>query len=311
MSVFIHPLADVQTPDIGDHTRVWQFVVILPGARIGTDVNICAHCLIEGDVVVGDRVTLKSGVELCDGTRIGADVFIGPNTAVTNDKFPRSKRYRDAPMRCEIAAGASIGGGVMILPGITIGRNAMVGAGAVVTRCVPANAIVVGNPARIIGYVDTHNAQCEAGLASTATTDLRPSRVSGVTLLALPRISDIRGSLIVGEFAGWLPFEPKRYFMVYAVPTVETRGEHAHRECHEALVCVRGSVSVVLDDGRDRDEFLLDRPDVGLYLPPMVWSIQYKYTPDAILLAFASHAYDPADYVRDYDEFISLVRDGT
>lgn len=146
----VHPLSEVQTGDIGPGTRVWQFVVILKGARIGSDCNICSHCLIENDVVIGDRVTIKSGVQLWDGTRIEDDVFVGPNVTFTNDKSPRSKAYPESFPITTLRKGASIGGGAVILPGITIGEGAMVGAGAVVTRDVPAHIVVAGVPARAL-----------------------------------------------------------------------------------------------------------------------------------------------------------------
>lgn len=302
MSHSIHPLSDVQSPDIGLGTRIWQYVVVLPNAVIGQDCNICSHCLIENDVIVGDRVTVKSGVQLWDGLRIGDDVFIGPNVTFTNDKFPRSKQYQDTFSLTEIDAGASIGANATILPGIRIGTQAMVGAGSVVTRSVPPNAIVVGNPARIVGYVDA-----EAEAPSDAK-DTAPAAVqTDPRLHQLPKVADIRGSLTVGEFERSIPFPAKRYFMVFDVPSVETRGEHAHRECHQFLICVSGQVSVVADDGRTRREFLLDRPDIGLHLPPLTWGIQYKYSEDAVLLVFASHYYDNADYIRDYDEFRKIV----
>jgi acetyltransferase-like isoleucine patch superfamily enzyme len=148
MTVQIHPLADVQSRSIGEGTTVWQYVVILPGAVIGTDCNINALCLIENDVVVGDRVTVKSGVQLWDGLRIENDVFVGPNVAFTNDKHPRSKQYPPAFQRTTVRQGASIGANATILGGVTIGERAMVGAGAVVTRDVPAGETWVGNPAR-------------------------------------------------------------------------------------------------------------------------------------------------------------------
>ncbi len=150
----VHALADVQSLRIGARTRVWQFVVILPGATIGEDCNICSHCFVENDVVVGDRVTVKSGVQLWDGVRLEDDVFVGPNVTFTNDRFPRSRVYKGESPRTVVRQGASIGGGATVLPGIEIGRRAMVGAGAVVTRDVPERAIVVGNPARIVGYAD-------------------------------------------------------------------------------------------------------------------------------------------------------------
>jgi acetyltransferase-like isoleucine patch superfamily enzyme len=123
--------------------------VIANGARIGADCNICSHCFIEGDVIVGDRVTVKSGVQLWDGIRVEDDVFIGPNATFTNDRFPRSKRYPKQFPQTVLRAGASIGAGAVILPGLIIGAGAMVGAGAVVTRSVPDHAIVFGNPARV------------------------------------------------------------------------------------------------------------------------------------------------------------------
>jgi acetyltransferase-like isoleucine patch superfamily enzyme len=150
----VHPLADVRSDTIGQGTRVWQFVVILPGARVGSDCNICAGSFIEGDVEIGDNVTIKSGVYLWNGTRIEDDVFIGPNATFTNDLLPRSKQYPETFAGALVKRGASIGANATLLPGVVIGRDAMVGAGAVVTRDVPDRAVVVGNPARVVRYVD-------------------------------------------------------------------------------------------------------------------------------------------------------------
>ena len=303
---FIHALADVQSDEIGAGTRIWQFVIVLPGARIGQDGNICSHCLIENDVVIGDRVTVKSGVQLWDGLRVGDDVFIGPNASFANDRFPRSRQQPDKFLVTTLHDGASIGAGAVVLPGLEIGRNAMVAAGAVVTRSVPPNAVVVGNPAKIVGYVDAARGEDTSAALTKVEVGTAASRVKGVTLHRLPRVADIRGSLTVGEFERSIPFAAKRYFMVFDVPSVETRGEHAHRECHQFLICVRGSCAVVADDGINRQEFLLDRQDLGIHLPPMVWGIQYKYSADAVLLVFASHYYDSTDYIRNYSEFRQL-----
>lgn len=132
----------------------------------------------------------------------------------------------------------------------------------------------------------------------------------GYRLIEQTQVMDPRGNLTVGEFPVSIPFKPKRYFIVYQVPLVEARGEHAHRECHQFLICVRGRMTVVGDDGSRREEFELDRPSVGFYMPPMTWGTQYKYSPDAVLLVFASHYYDADDYIRDYDEFLALAGAG-
>ena len=147
---FIHHLADVSSSTIGRGTRIWQFVVILNEAVIGEDCNICSHCFIENDVSIGNGVTVKCGVQLWDGLRIADDVFIGPNVAFGNDKQPRSGNRDFQLLLTIVKKGASIGAGATILPGIIIGENAMVGAGAVVTKDVPAGCTVIGNPARIV-----------------------------------------------------------------------------------------------------------------------------------------------------------------
>ena len=148
-AAFIHPTADVQTSRIGEGTRVWQNVVILPGAQIGNSCNICCGCFIENDVVLGDNVTVKNGVSLYDGVRLESDVFVGPNATFTNDPLPRSGRRPAIFLPTVVRRGASIGANATLLPGITIGEGALVAAGSVVTRDVPAGAVVMGNPARI------------------------------------------------------------------------------------------------------------------------------------------------------------------
>lgn len=299
-----HPQAIVETKIIGKGTRVWAFAHILPGASIGSDCNICDHVFIENKVTIGDRVTIKCGVQLWDGVILEDDVFIGPNATFTNDPFPRSRQYPTEFPKTHVRKGASIGANATILPGLTIGQNAMVGAGAVVTRDVPPNAIVVGNPARITGYVDTP-LQPSAALGSEGVApDLR---VKTARLIRLPLIEDLRGKLSFGEIEQHLPFTPKRYFLVFDVPSQEVRGEHAHKSLHQFLVCVKGSVSVALDDGQSRDEIRLDSSNLGLHIPPMVWGVQYKYSPDAVLMVLTSDVYRADDYIRDYDEFLSSL----
>lgn len=306
-AVFVHENALCESTAVGAGTRVWAFAHVLPGARIGAECNICDGVFIENDVVVGDRVTIKCGVQLWDGVRIEDGVFIGPNATFTNDRAPRSKVRPAAFAQTVVRRGATIGANATLLPGIEIGAGAMIGAGAVVTRSVPPAAIVVGNPARIVGYVDTEAAAATTPAPGAEASGTSATRVRGVTLCQLPLIKDLRGDLSVGEFEETVPFRPLRYFLVFDVPSREIRGEHAHRRCHQFLVCVRGSVSIVADDGTRRQEFVLDRPNLGLHLAPMVWGVQYKYSADAVLLVFASEHYDPADYIRDHDEFLRLA----
>ena len=310
MKPFVHQLGCCESTQVGSGTRVWAYAHVLPGARIGADCNICDQVFVENDVVVGDRVTVKCGVQLWDGLRVEDDVFIGPNATFTNDRFPRSKQYPEKFAQTVIELGASIGANATILPGLRIGRHAMVGAGAVVTRSVPPHAIVVGNPARIVGYVDGQSRSTASSTAALppAAPGVGETGVRSVTLHRMKQVNDMRGNLSAGEFPRDIPFEVKRYFIVYGVPSAETRGEHAHRTCHQFLICVHGSCAVVADDGTHRQEFLLDRPDFGLHLPPLVWGIQYKYSADAVLLVFASEHYDAGEYVRDYNEFIALLR---
>lgn len=298
-----HPEALVESGNIGPRTRIWAFSHVLPGAVVGADCNLCDHTFLENDVVVGDRVTIKSGVQLWDGTRIEDDVFIGPNATFTNDPFPRSRQRLSSHPRTLVRRGASIGANATILPGVTIGAGAMVGAGAVVTRSVPPHAVVVGNPARIVRYTATAGeAKGRIPLAHSA----EEIEVPGVRLLRSPIVKDLRGDLAARQVAdGSLPFVPQRYFVVFGVPSREVRGEHAHRRLEQLLVCLAGSLRCVVDDGRRRQEVLLDSPELALYLPPMIWGIQYHYSPDAHLLVLASDAYDPDDYLRDYDEFLA------
>ena len=310
---FVHPQALCESPHLGAGTRIWAFAHVLPWARIGADCNVCDHVFIENDVLVGDRVTIKCGVQLWDGVRLEDDVFVGPNATFTNDIFPRSKQYPQAFAHTEVRRGASIGANATILPGVTIGSRAMVGAGAVVTRNVPPNAVVVGNPAKIVGYVDTvsHAASeqtDELVAAAMPTVGVCSTRVRGVTLHNLRQVVDMRGSLSVAELGQDVPFEARRYFLVYDVPSIEIRGEHAHLLCAQFLVAVKGRVHVVADDGDCREEFVLSQPSQGLFLPPMTWGIQYCYSPDAVLLVLASEHYDADDYVRDYDDFLRLAK---
>ena len=154
----IHPLSDVQSKDIGEHTSVWQYCVILPKARIGCNCNICAHVLIENDVVIGNNVTVKSGVQIWDGVTLEDDVFIGPNVTFTNDLVPRSKQYPKCFLKTRVKKGASIGANATIVAGHSIGSYALIGAGSVVTKDVPDYTVWYGNPATYIGTISKEGA---------------------------------------------------------------------------------------------------------------------------------------------------------
>lgn len=307
MSLFVHPQGICESHRVGDGTRVWAFAHVLPGAVIGRDCNICDHVFIENDVRVGDRVTIKCGVQLWDGLDIQDDVFIGPNATFTNDKFPRSKVHDRPLLRTCLEHHVSVGANAVILPGIRVGANAMIGAGAVVTRDVPPYAILAGNPARIVGYTETNSRPASRVFQSkNRASPVEELSVPGVRLYHYPHFEDLRGSLTVTDMETQLPFTPRRYFLVYGVSDQRIRGEHAHKLCAQFFVCVSGSVHLVVDDGGRREEIVLSEPNMGVYVPPMIWATQYKFTSNAALLVFASHEYDNEDYIRVYQDFLAL-----
>jgi len=297
VAFFQHPSALVETDRVGEGTRIAAFAHILPGASVGRDCRIASHTTIAAGVTLGDRVTIHSGVQLCGGMRVGDDVRIGPNAT-----FAAGCGRAGATT---IRKGASIGANATILAGLTIAEDVVVEAGAVVTRDVPRNAIVAGNPACITGYAGVPSVEAPA-LDLPPAAGPTATRVQGVVMYRLPLVHDLRGMLSFGEVGRPVPFEVKRYFLVFDVATEQVRGEHAHRTLHQFLVCVHGRCAIVADDGTNRQEFLLDSPQIGIHIPPMTWAVQYKYSADGVLMALASDIYDPADYIRDYAEFLAL-----
>ena len=256
-------------------------------------------------VMQSDEIHRSAVIELGafvePGVILEENVCIGANAAVLSTEGNKQRTI--------VGTDAVIGANATIVSGTKIGKGAFVKPGAVVTRSVPPLAIVEGNPAIIVGYRGTladSSSEYRKGNGAEQT-GLIESKVSGVTFHRLAFISDLRGNLTVGEFERDVPFKPKRYFLVLDVPTEETRGEHAHHECKQFLICVRGECKVIADNGREREEFTLDSASSGLFLPQMIWGIQYKYSPDAVLLVFASHHYDSADYIREYDQFLLLT----
>lgn len=308
VSFFKHQSSICESEAIGDGTRLWAFTHILPGAKIGKDCNICDFVFIENDVVVGDRVTIKSGVQLWDGIRIDNDVFIGPNVSFTNDKFPRSKRHLDCYLETKIERGASIGANSTILPGITIGEGCMIGAGSTVTKSVPPFAIAYGNPARIQGYVEIGSTPSQPNHETNSTSSNSSLKLPGGSqILRLTHASDARGSLMAIDFKDFKLFNVQRVFYVFDVPNHNVRGEHAHKVCSQFLVALSGSIKILLDDGISRTELILNNPNEGLLIPPMVWGVQFQFSEGAILSVLASEPYDSADYIRSYAEFKNLI----
>ena len=259
------------------------------GATGGASVHVSA--VVETDqlgagCVVHEHASLAAGVVLGDG------VSVGPGARLLG------------PVRVEREA--TIGANATVCSGVAIGRWARVEPGSVVRDDVPPYAMVRGNPARIVDYVDALPTTTELDLADDDTAETTTTGVAGVVLHRFTHARDLRGSLAAIEFAG-LPFRPQRAYTVYAVPNESVRGAHAHRTCAQLLVCLSGQVNCVADDGTSRQEFRLSRRDLGLFIPPLVWGMQYGYTTDAVLLVLAEHPYDADDYVRDYEEFLSLV----
>jgi hypothetical protein len=226
-------------------------------------------------------------------------LVVGPGAIVLQGSVDRPTR---------IGRNVSIGANATVLGGVQLGDCCVVEPGAVVREDVPSFCIVGGNPAVVIGYQSAGLSR-EAVPSPFSTLDDGTALLSnGTRFIKLRRVKDVRGSLCVAEFPGQgLPFLPNRVFFVFDVPSEEVRGQHAHKHCHQFLIAVGGAISTIVDDGRSRREVLLDHPSMGLYMPPMTWGIQHRYSSDARLLVMASHSYDPDDYIRDYESFLAIV----
>lgn len=304
---FKHPNGIVEDgAEIGSHTRVWAWAHVMGGAKIGSSCNICDHTFIENGVIIGNRVTVQCGVYISEETTIEDDVFIDSSVTFTNKTIPCSKPDPADCCKTKIEQGASIGANATILP-VTIGAHAIIGAGAVVTKKVPPYAIVIGNPARIVGYVnatpiDKHKKTIESDAGDHAFE----TTATGAKLYRIPSFSDIRGELSVLEIKKVLPFPVERIFYTYGVDSAEVRGEHAHKKCEQFLISIHGSLHVIVDDSVHREEFILNSPTYGLHLPSGCWGIQYKHSPDCVLLVLASRGYEAEDYIRNYDEFLQF-----
>ncbi|ADK83732.1 WxcM domain protein [Desulfarculus baarsii DSM 2075] len=274
------------------------------GATIAASARLGDHVVVYPGATVADDCLVAGFTQLWPGVRLERGACLGPGVTIQPPDEADASTVSFGP-NCRIGANATI------LRGVRVGEGAVVEPGSVVAQSVPPHAIVSGAPARITGYVDSRSAQqvlAWRGQAEVQETGaVVRLDVGDVTLHRLSLVHDPRGDLVFGEFARDIPFAVKRYFMVFNVPSEKVRGEHAHRVCHQFLICAKGGCAVVVDDGATRCEVFLDSPDLGLYLPPMTWGTQYKCSGDTLLCVFTSHYYDPADYIRDYAEFLALV----
>jgi UDP-2-acetamido-3-amino-2,3-dideoxy-glucuronate N-acetyltransferase len=273
------------------------------GVLIDTEAYIGPNCHLEGSIEVESGAILKGGITFIGDIVVGRGSIIEPGVCIA---APLYERVAESTV-VHVGNNVHVGAGTVLLKGVTIGHHAWIEPGTVVTQNIPSYAIVGGNPAKITGYVGNSSYQLNNASTLVAFNDkveVYPSSVQGVTVHHYARISDLRGDLSVGEFERSVPFQPKRFFIVYDVPSAETRGQHAHMKCQQFLICVAGSVSVVVDDGEHREEVLLNRPNIGLFIPAGIWGIQYKYSTNGTLLVFASEYYDASDYIRNYDNFL-------
>lgn len=296
-----------EPPRLHPTARIGANAIVGNGVSIGEHSELAVNVVIGSSAAIGARASIGAGAFLAAGSIVGDGVVIGPNASVLGVEESQDPSAPGARMTT-VHDGASIGANASVIGGVTVGVNAVVGAGAVVTRDVPPFATVVGAPARIVGYRSSPSFTVRSQLrASSLADDEFPLTIGRAKLARLPLITDLRGSLSVGELPTDLPFPPQRYFVVFDAPSREVRGEHAHLTLEEYLICVHGECVVAVDDGTERGQVVLDRPDTALHLPPMVWSIQYDFSPDAVLLVLASDVYDPDDYIRSYEEFREAV----
>jgi UDP-2-acetamido-3-amino-2,3-dideoxy-glucuronate N-acetyltransferase len=307
VSTFIDPSAHFEGESLGAGSRVLAYVRVAPGVAIGRNCVLHEYAVLIGAVTLEDDVAVQTGAQLLGPVRVEEGVTVGAG-AVVGEAPPSGENHDRQAGEIVVRRFASIGANVTVVRGVAVGRRAVVEPGSVVTQNVPANAVVSGNPATIVAYVDSGQEPSAGEVVSPASVGpaITDTRVPGVTIHRLAYARDLRGSLTAAEFSS-LPFSPRRLFTVYDVPSESVRGAHAHRTCAQFLVCTLGAVSCLVDDGSAREEIRLARPDIGLHIPPMIWGTQWKYSRDAVLLVLASHPYDAADYIRDYEEFLEAL----
>lgn len=301
VSVYIHPQGICDSPNVGAGTRVWAFAHVLAGAVVGAECNICDHVFVENDVVIGDRVTIKSGVQLWDGIRLEDDVFVGPNATFSNDRYPRSKVYPAEYLKTIVRRGASVGANATILPGLTIGERALVAAGSVVTRDVPARVLVQGNPARPSAFLDADPVDASACDFSEGPFELLP----GVELHRLAQSIEPVGTPVAIELARTVPFAAQRFFALTGAPSGVLIGDQAYIRCIQFVVLLSGAVTALVDNARERRNVRLSVPGTAILMPAGTWGGYLAFSPGTTLGVFASEPDRPADCIRDYREFLT------
>lgn len=307
--VEIHEKAAVEPGSLmGPGTRVSAFAHIHAGARLGADCVVGEGVVVEPEVEIGDGVCIEGGVRLRRGVRLGDAVVVGAGVVFGREPSPGGPPtgVPRTAATC-VRTGAVLGANVTLWSGITVGQHARVEPGAAVTRDVPAFAVMTGNPAHVCDYVVTVPKE-DPALRGAPGAGLQPLPVGGARIVLMPVFSDFRGTLSFGQAPSHLPFIPKRYFITYAVAPSQSRGQHAHRQLHQFLACVKGSCSVLVDDGRHRARVELDQPNKGLHVPNWVWAAEFNFSSDAVLLVLASEGFDKEDYIGDYDIFLAELQ---
>lgn len=248
------------------------------------------------NATVHDTAEIVDPVDLASGVVVGPDAIVGAQGGLGKQKTRR---------RTTIHEGASIGARAIVMEGLSVGAGCVLLPGTVLTADAPPMTVVGGNPGSVLGYVESKMGKRHDGdFIDLQIDEMTRELPGGSQLIALSRVVDLRGSLIICEH-GEMPFSPARTFIVTDVAPGLFRGAHAHRECSQALFCVQGSVSCLLDDGERRAKVVLSRPDVGVHIPPYVWGMQYEFSPSSVLVVFASHPYNSADYIDSYDAFLA------
>ncbi len=300
-TVQIHPQSLCEAQSVGSGSVIEAFARVARGVVIGEGCSIASGAVIGAGAQLADRVVIGAGSWIAPAAVIEADVSLGPNVTLAGGRATPASEQAAAIV---VRAGATIEAGSTLVGGITVGRGSIVEAGSMVARSVPPYAVVAGNPAEIRRNLDTEGSLLSVPISKAEPGDLMVG-VRSAKLSRFAEFSDLRGSLTAGDIPSeHVPFEVRRWFVVYDVPTRELRGEHAHRRCHQFLICVAGTVAVALDDGEHRTEVVLDSPALGVHVPPMVWSSQLWYESSSVLLVLTSDPYDPDDYIREYERFL-------